>query len=319
MNRAFLSALGVAIVACTAQVRADTFGSGASSFTIEFVTIGQPNNPPDTTGSPNPAGSVPYAYRIGKYEISRDMVEKASAAGALGITLADMTLFGGNGPNKPATGVSWFEAARFVNWLNTSTGSAPAYKFDANGDFQLWQPGDPGYNPSNLFRNSLAKYFLPSVHEWYKAAFYDPVAGVYWNYPTGSNSPPVAVASGTASGTAVVMQSSGTGPADIFQAGGLSPFGTKAQGGNVAEWEETALDLVNDSASEMRGARGANWPSFASSLSSSNRAGTQSNNEGPGLGFRVATLIPEPTTAAIIEAAVLIALRWRRRRRAFRR
>jgi sulfatase modifying factor 1 len=34
------------------------------------------------------------------------------------------------GPNKPATNISWKEAARFVNWLNTSTGGFAAYKFN---------------------------------------------------------------------------------------------------------------------------------------------------------------------------------------------
>ena len=53
------------------SVRADTFGSGANQFQIEFVTIGNPGNPADTTGDPNPAGSVPYEYRIGKYEIPK--------------------------------------------------------------------------------------------------------------------------------------------------------------------------------------------------------------------------------------------------------
>ena len=32
---------------------------------------------------------------------------------------------------------------------------------------------DPGYDPTNLYRNSLAKYFLPSLNEWHKAAYYD--------------------------------------------------------------------------------------------------------------------------------------------------
>jgi hypothetical protein len=199
-------------------VQADQFGSGANSFEIEFVSIGNPGNPADTTGNPNPAGSVPYAYRIGKYEISRDVIQKASAEGSLGLTLVDMTLFGGNGLNRPATGVTWLEAARFVNWLNTSTGSTPAYKFDAGGNFQLWAPSDPGYDASNLFRNSLAKYFLPSTDEWYKAAFYDPAEGAYWDYPTASNVAPAAVAGGTAPGTAVTNQGA-LGPADIMQAG----------------------------------------------------------------------------------------------------
>jgi hypothetical protein len=39
--------------------------------------------PADTTGNPIPAGSVPYVYRMGKYEISRKMIENANAEGGL--------------------------------------------------------------------------------------------------------------------------------------------------------------------------------------------------------------------------------------------
>jgi hypothetical protein len=242
---------------CVPAAYADTFGSGVNTFDIEFVTIGNPGNPADTTGNPNPAGSVPHSYRIGKFEISRGMVTKANNAGGLEITLEDMSRNTGNGANRAATGVSWNEAARFVNWLNTSTDSPPAYKFsvqpgqigyDANDNIELWTISDAGYNPNNLYRNSLARYFLPSVDEWYKAAYYDPNAnggaGGYWNYQTGSDSAPTPV---TAAGTAVASGdgAGGTGyvlprgPADIMQAGGLSPYGTMGQGGNVLEWEET--------------------------------------------------------------------------------
>jgi hypothetical protein len=100
----------------------ETFGSGDNQFSIDFVRIGNPGNVADTTGSPNPAGSVAYNYNIGKYEISRDMISKANLEGNLGITMEDMTSYGGNGANKPATGISWFEVAKFVNWLNTSEG-----------------------------------------------------------------------------------------------------------------------------------------------------------------------------------------------------
>ena len=44
-----------------------TFGSGANEFQMEFVTIGDPGNSPDTTGAPNPAGAVGYEYGIGKF------------------------------------------------------------------------------------------------------------------------------------------------------------------------------------------------------------------------------------------------------------
>ena len=224
-------------VACSMATRlswADTFGNGANSFNIEFVTIGNPGNPPDMGGVPIQAGSVPYVYQMGKYEISEQMIDDANALGGLGITKDT------RGPNKPATSISWFEAAKFVNWLNTSSGYSPAYKFDAAGNFQPWQPSDPGYVPGSMFRNSLAKYVLPSVDEWYKAAYYDPTAGAYNLYPTGSNTRRRQSQAALRQGTAVYRQIT---PADITQAGGLSPYGTMAQGGNAYEWNETTLDV----------------------------------------------------------------------------
>jgi hypothetical protein len=244
---------GFAILLATcgmaADSLADTFGTGTNQFTIDFVTIGNPGNPPDTTGSPNPAGSVSYVYRMGIYEISRDMVTKANVGSNLSLTLDPMGfLTGGPRPDMPATGVSWNEAARFVNWLNTSQGYQAAYKFstqpgdvgyDPNANIDLWQPGDLAFDADNPFRNSQAHYFLPSVDEWYKAAFYDPAAEAYLHYPTASDALPTSVASGTAAGTAVWRQPFDQGPADIMQAGGLSPSGTMAQAANVFEWDES--------------------------------------------------------------------------------
>src|SRR5262245_15991232 len=92
---------------------ADTFGSGANAFDIEFVTIGNAGNIADTSGSPNPAGSVAYPYRIGKFEISGQMIDKANNLGGLEIPRETLV-----GPAKPAFGVTWNSAARFVNWLN---------------------------------------------------------------------------------------------------------------------------------------------------------------------------------------------------------
>jgi sulfatase modifying factor 1 len=278
---------------------ADTFGSGANTFDIEFVTIGDPGNLSDTTGSPNPAGSVQETYRIGKFEISEQMIDKANALGVLGITKIT------RGADKPVTHVSWNEAARFVNWLNTSTGNSPAYKFavqpgevgySPTANIELWTVSDAGYDPNNLYRNSLARFFLPGVHEWYKAAYYDPTSGVYYDYPTGSNAAPTPVASGTAAGTAVYAQSSETEPANITLAGGLSPYGTMGQGGNVHEWEETDFDLVNGPtpSSTFRGLRGGQRTNQAAALSSPLRFGGTPDSEGPDVGFRVASILSLP-------------------------
>lgn len=302
----------IAFAATSATVAsADSFGTGPQQFDIEFVTIGNPGNVDDSTGVPNPAGSVNYVYRMGKFEISENMIANANVLGSLGITKDS------RGPDKPATSTTWLEAVNFVNWLNTDAGSPPAYNLDASGLFQVWQPSDAGYNAANLYRNSNARYFLPSIDEWYKAAYYDPTNGVYFDYPTGSNNPPVAVASGTVTGTAVYDGQ--TGPADIFLAGGASPYGTIAQAGNVVEWQETDFDLVNgpDPYTSNRGVRGGYWGGVSNIMLG--LGDLPLNHVDPVLGFRVASLanvVPEPTGVVLLASSItgfgLIA-RFRRR------
>ncbi len=303
----FLGAVVVGVVAPAAY--ADIFGSGENAFEIEFVTIGVPGNVADTTGDPSSAGAVPYTYRMGKYEISEAMIDAANAITAdegnpLGIA------HDGRGPNKPATRVSWFEAAQFVNWLNTSKGATPAYKFDDQGDFQLWESADVGYDPDNRFRNTQARYFLPSVDEWYKAAFYDPGTESYFDYPTGSDSEPIPVAFGIDPGTAVWNQT--IGPSDITLAGGASPFGTVAQAGNVSEWQETPLDgVANDiPVPDVRARRGDEWgQAINGSGMSSFNSGIErlANSGGFTNGFRVAS-IPEPTSCTLGAIVIILSL-----------
>jgi len=278
---------------------ADTFGVGENAFEIDFVTIREPGNSPDLDNSPNsfrgppenpiPVGGVDYVFRMGKHEISRGQIEKANLNSDLGITLIDMSEFGGNGPEQPATGITWFEAARFANWLNASSGHQEAYRFDEE-QFVLWQPGDVGYDAENPFRNRLSHYFLPSVDEWYKAAFYDGEADVYYEFATGSNTAPVPVVSGTAAGTTIYHQRK---IAATTQAGGLSPYGTRAQGGNVWEWEESEYDHTNNSALAERGLRGGDWNDNDEHVSASYRNPFNPWSDDYRFGFRVAS-ISEP-------------------------
>jgi formylglycine-generating enzyme required for sulfatase activity len=292
-----LSLLALGYQTASAQLVTESFGTGANAFTMEFVTIGNPNNAADTTGAPNPAGSVAYTYNLGKYEVSRDQITKANVAGSLGITMAEMGSYGGNGLLKPATGISWYEAAKYVNYLNTSTGNTAAYKF-VSGTFQLWSAGDAGYNANNMFRNSLAKYVIASSNEWYKGA-YGKADGSWLNFPNGTDSAPTAVTSGTAANTAVYGQSFFTGPADITSAGGLSPYGTMGQGGNVWERMETAYDGTNNTAGENRELRGGSWDRSSNILDASNRDSLIPTNEDYNIGFRVAS-VPEPATGLLV-------------------
>jgi hypothetical protein len=248
---------------------ADTFGSGVNQFTIDFVTIGDPGNPADTTGNPNPAGSVEYPYRIATDGISGDIFTKANIAGGLGV-------FIGNISDRPIS-VQWSHAARFVNWLNTSQGYPPAYKFSHQpgeagyNHFELnllWQAGEPGFDPGNPFRNTRAHYFLPTADEWYKAAFYDSNlnggAGGYWD---------------------------------------LS-YGVIGMTGNHHEWEEGEFDLVNDGSSPFRTIRSRFCDCDGYFLASERRP--MSDFFFIEIGFRVASKVPEPSTALIGALVALV-------------
>ncbi len=317
----FLSLLVCGLWQSYATAGIITFGTGGNQFTMNFVDIGNAGNLDDTTGVPNPAGSVAYAYNMGKYEVSEDMITKYNSnygtANSLVITQ------GNRGVDKPATSVSWNEAARFTNWLNTSTGGSAAYKFTTSGvndNIALWGSGDAGYDALNPYRNSLATYVLPSMDEWYKAAYYNPTTSTYFDFPNGSNTAPTPVASGTADNTAVYGQTFAQGPADVNLAGGLSPYGIMGLGGNVFEWEETSFDLNNSSGSSARVIRGGVWFSERFVLSSSSRnSGSFPAGGSTGLiGFRVASLsssasVPEPGTFGVLSLVGLALVAYRKR------
>ena len=185
------------------SAQADTFGTSGNEFTIDFVDIGHAGNAADTTTY----GAVPYEYRVGKYEISQDTITKATASGMANVTAGSWT------GNQPAAYISWYEAAAFVNFLNTDSGKTAAYDLTINNGIwsmalwsseQAWTAGG-----TNLYRNKDAYYFLPSENEWYKAAYYNAAGTNYFLYPTASSSVPTAVASGTNAGSAVYFGAEG--------------------------------------------------------------------------------------------------------------
>jgi len=287
--------------------QADTFGTSGNEFAIDFVNIGHAGNAADTTTY----GAVPYDYRVGKYEISQDAITKATASG-----MADVTAGAWTG-NQPAANISWYEAAAFVNWLNTSTGKTAAYDLAWNGSawsMNLWS-SELAWTAggTNLYRNKNAFYFLPSENEWYKAAYYNPAGSNYFLYPSASSSVPTAVASGTNPGSAVYNGVAAV-PAIVDSAGGLSPYGTMGQGGNVWEWNESAFDGSNSSSSEGRAVRGGLWlgPDFL--LRSSLQFDYDPSLVLDNLGFRVAS-VPEPSTAVLVLMAGGAWLLWRCRKR----
>ncbi len=297
-----------------ATVHADTFGSGANAFTIDFVTIGNAGNADDAGAGgglySSPYGGVPYVYKMGVTEVSELMISKARASG---LTIGRGGPWTGNGP---ASDMTWYEAAAFVNWLNTSTGHQAAYQLNGSSrPLTLWSSGQAWQlGGENLYRHKDAYYFLPSEDEWYKAAYHqnDGVTANYWDYATGSNTIPTPVASGTGAGTAV-YNGFLPSPADVNNAGGLSAYGTRGQNGNVFEYLESAFDGINNSGSESFTSRGGSFDSPEVTLRPAFRGPDAGINSFNAMGFRVASVVPEPSSTVLLLSAGLLPLLRRRR------
>jgi formylglycine-generating enzyme required for sulfatase activity len=288
-------------------LRADTFGSGDDVFTVDFVTVANAGNADDAGA----VGGVNYTYRMGVYEISQHQIAKASNAGVTHVSAGAWV------GDQPAANITWYEAAAFVNWLNTSTGHQAAYSLTYSGEWSmsLWGSGEAWQlGGENLYRHKNAYYFLPSEDEWYKAAYHknDGVSANYWAYATASDTAPTPVPSGMAAGTAV-YDGAASSPAATNNNGGLSPYGTMGQNGNVSEWTESASDGLNHSPLAYRTLRGGYWFDASFNLLSAVGSSDLPTYEYSHYGFRVAA-IPEPS-AAPVAVTGLVTWMFNRRRK----
>lgn len=306
-----LQILAASLFAFTLSAGADTFGSGSNVFEIDFVTIGNPGNSDDAGAGggvySTPYGGVAYTFRMGTYEVSQDMVTKATNLGMSNVTAGDWA------GDRPATSLTWYEAAAFVNWLNISTGHQAAYNLTFNGSWSMslwdsevaWQLGG-----ENLYRHEDAFYFLPSEDEWYKAAYHknDGVTANYWDYATGSNSMPDGIDTPTDTEFDAIFQQLEAYelPNVITDVGVASPYGTYGQFGNIWEWSESAYVAPNNSPIENRVLRGSAWDVWAY-LDSSNRNHNPPTFYDDSVGLRVAS-VPEPSATVLCMGGILFAL-----------
>ena len=192
-----------------------------------FVTVGDLGNVADTN-SLNPGyGAVAYGYKIGSLLVTNDeyiLFLKAVASTdtyrlynvGMNGSRAGITRSGSRGSytytvktnygNKPVVYVSWFDCARYCNWLHNDKGSGST----ETGAYNL-SGAAAGQAPAKTVG---AKYWIPTENEWYKAAYYSPNyggAGVggYWRYATQSNLIPTPVCA-TPTGDGIVCVGSPT-------------------------------------------------------------------------------------------------------------
>jgi len=302
----------------SSMVLADTFGTGANQFTLDFVPISGDTNP--TSGY----GIVNYSYRMGTYEITNAQWNKflesyGEVTGSEYGYSEEFYSYGTGTTTVPTNNVSWYEAAQFVNWLNTSTGHQAAYKFTGtqgsdNYPFVVWSETDNGYDASNPYRNQNAFYFLPNENEWVKAA--------YWN---GTSLQTYATKSGES-----LIQGHGTGTGWNYYDGGfatdpLGPWtvgsgsqelnGTYDMMGNNWEWMESPWDDPAFGAGSSRGLRGGDFANYSSNLQSSYREFGHPTDERSDVGFRVASRVPEPGSITMLLCVAAAGLLWWRRRK----
>jgi len=194
--------------------------------------------------------------------------------------------------------VSWFDAARFANWMQNGQGSGDT----ETGAYTLVEGQTTGAAPA---RNAGAEYYVPTENQWYKAAFYKgggTNAG-YWNFATGSDSAPVAVTAGeTGIGSAGPIGDFANydNEADwnningnvttVCTNGRPSAYDAYDLNGNVWDWNDGGGSAGN------RVLRGGSFVSGASLLQSSFRSADRDpGNEDSDIGFRLAA-VPEPST-----------------------
>jgi len=353
--------LGLAALACLLAVPA-----GADQVTYDMVTVGNPGNANDpATGSIY--GRVDYSYQIGKYDVTigqyTAFLNAADPTGTNpnGIWISQMeddltiagisydnensngskysvigpsgTAYGQTGANRPITYVSWFNAARFANWMANGQGSGST----ENGAYDLANATAgtaPAKNLINPNTGAAPTFYIPNENEWYKAAYYSPLlnsgSGGYYAYATQSNTAPGNIIGSTANqanyapgGVFSVTQSSSYDSeqnilTDVGAFSGSGSFyGTFDQNGNVYRWND-----LDGTAGSSRGLRGGDWgDDDAFSLSSSYSDSYDPSSEFGFIGFRlaspVASAVPEidPNSLGSVLALVLGSLGLLERRR----
>ena len=324
MHCSFLAAL----VLCSSML----FAGSAMAVNYELVSVGDAGNARDT----NQYGAVGYQYQIGKYEVkigqyteflnavaasdiyyslfNGNMASDTNVAGIsrTGSSGSYVYSVAGDSGNRPITYVSWWDAARFCNWMHNGQGSGST----ETGAYTL----NHATSGDAVAVNAGARFYIPTENEWYKAAYFSPAlnagAGGYYTYATQSMTDPNNVvgnfpyqADYYASDYSVTQSSTYASNQNYLTDVGAftnsaSFYGTFDQTGNVNEWN----DLTGTSGA-LRGKRGGAWNNNAFDASSSGRGplgafGT--GGEDSNVGFRLAApvAVPEPSTYAMALAGL---------------
>jgi formylglycine-generating enzyme required for sulfatase activity len=314
------------------------FALPASAADIEWLYVGAAGNRGDThpancgTNRNQRCGGVPYDYWISKYEITNaqyaaflNAIAASDPNGAYNPAMGDdpSGVFGGIArsgedgsytydvkpgfDDKPVVFVSFYDALRFANWLHHGAPTGPQDALTTEDGAYTISP--EGVAANDITRNEGALASLTSENEWYKAAYYDEVLDLYYDYPAGTDVRTTCAPPGAIPNTANCDDVAGgfrLTPVGVYTAS-PSPYGTFDQGGNLWEWNETILP------GKDRALRGGNWDKPDTQLWSRAFETSDPLAENADIGFRVTSAVPEPSRSLLllVGAAVLEGARRR--------
>lgn len=298
----------------------------AGPISIETVMVGEAGNAANPSAPANVAanggGKVDYLFEIGKYEVTNaqyaqflDSVASISDPNNLYSASMQIARSGsagsfsyaptGSNANKPVQFVSFADTFRFANWLHNGmpSGTQTAATTE-NGSYNMAL--------SQPTRQAGAKYWIPGMSEWYKAAFYNPTLngglGGYDNYPTSSNTLTASAPPG-GSTSANFNNVVGTTTDVGSYSSTTSAFGAYDMAGNLAE----RLDTATSTGYFHAVSAWSNAALRADSTSSAAFAAATISGENNATGFRIAA-VPEPSTIALTGTGVVsLLIGWRRK------
>jgi formylglycine-generating enzyme required for sulfatase activity len=279
------------------HAEAITIAHGGDSVDIDFVDIGNVGNTGDTANTVNGAnpGAVNYEYSIGTYEVTSDQWAAVAGFDALVEDNSNDPWTG----SQPTANASWYEAAKFANWLTSGDALQGAYGFSDATTFT-------GVDRDTALTTFGTIYVLPTEDEWYKAAYLKSDGSGYTTYATGNSTPDGIDSSGDTDYDSVFNDGFNNGAPLSVGGGTEENNGTYDMGGNVWEWSESAFDGTLDNPNESRVLRGGLWSGSSPTLQSSLRFDYDPGAEDDGFGFRVASVsaavavVPEPSSVGLL-------------------